>query len=608
MRLLLRACALLALGYAAQAAFATCVITVSPNPVISPVVIGSGAKFGFKATGSGCTGTVTWSASAGTVSPTTGTSTVFTAPTETQTTSVTITATVGSAHGSATATVTPAITNGFFGLDINQNNTVNGISSDPWPFTGSSAVTGVNFGVYRTLGSSIKWADLYDCTHNEYYFQEASNPVLTRLNDWLSQAATNGQQVMFTAYYTPSCLSSNPTDSSCAFSAQPGGCDLPSDVTTTDATWITFISDLVTYLNNNFSGYYQTNPIYLEVWNEPDVPSECNSSGGCTAANLAQMTADASVTAKAINSGIKVVSPPPTSVVPSNSPTGDCVNTTVKIAGFLKTYLGETVTESSTHYPVTNYVDIVGFHGYVAIPEPGNTDSGPPYPDPASGASCIGALITNVQSVASAYTSAPIFDTEGAWGTNSKSGDGFDPDTWIRDSSVPTREYSFTGIYYLVQASYTACTSTPCDNYMDGFSWYGWDFGTDGQFWNNSGSGAFTGAGIAYQNVYQWLDGASTLGPCTETTSGTNAGVWTCSFARPNGYFALAVFDTALCAPSEDFSCSEATSFTYTFPKTPAGTSYTEYRTLSGSTVSLSGDTTVSIGLEPILLDNNSSY
>jgi len=264
---------------------------------------------------------------------------------------------------------------------------------------------------------------------------------------------------------------------------------------------------------------------------------------------------------------------------------------------------------------IYNYADIIGFHGYVKIPALGTGA-----PDPAAGAACEKDLITSVQAAISGSTSKPIYDTEGSWGADSTGqGATYFANSWIRDLPTPNaaqvqaEEAAYTAIYYLIHASNTVCTppSTSC-NTMAGFSWYGWDFdnqappvaGSTGQFWDQY-SVAFTPAGIAYKNVYSWLQGplqgASPVAPCTVQLAGSSTaiGVWTCSFAGPGNSTALAVWDNSQTCIGG--TCTFNGTFTF-----PAGT-YTEWRDLLGNATQLpTGATSVSnaIGLQPILLDN----
>lgn len=532
------------------------------------------------------------------------------------------------------AGINPAIPASFFAMDVNQNSTVGtGNPNDPWPGTG--AASNVSFSTYRTLGSSIKWTDVYDCSGNgglgAYFFDEDPTDVNGHnlLYKW-AKLANPAQSIMFTAYYTPDCLvptSVQTTTGSayCAFHNQQGqngqgekyGCDLPNDVLVNqgnglDYDFTQFIQHVVTYLSDTTYFPVQWPTIYIEVWNEPNVHTECNpatntNAGNCTAPSLAQMTADANTTAKGINSHVKIISP----AVTANQPgSGDCTGTAETINNYLGTLLSATPSVASN-------ADIIGFHGYVAIPALSTAGSGKP--DPAAGAACENDLINNpvngVRYYVSQYTTTkPIYDTEGSWGADSSNG-VYLPNSWINGltqtssaQQVAAEQAGYAGAYYLIQASNTLCPSTDSTcNSMAGFSWYGWDFdnqGTDpgstGQFWDQwaAPSGALTPAGTAYTILYSWLNGASPAGPCSSST-GTAIGVWTCQFAGPGTSSALAVWDNSkTCVGTGSSPCTFST---YNF----SANTYTEWRDLYGdSPTQLNGATSVSIGLVPILLDN----
>ncbi|MGA7622260.1 MAG: hypothetical protein WCA91_01655, partial [Candidatus Acidiferrales bacterium] len=107
--------------------------------------------------------------------------------------------------------------------------------------------------------------------------------------------------------------------------------------------------------------------------------------------------------------------------------------------------------------------------------------------------------------------------------------------------------------------------------------WYAYD--SCGMLTNQPATQSLNAAGIGYGNVESWMAGATMSAPCA--ASGT---VWTCGLSRPNGYQALAVWNTA-------GSSSYIQNGTYT-----------KYQDLEGNTNSISGS--VSIGTEPILLTN----
>jgi len=96
-------------------------------------------------------------------------------------------ATLGTVTGSTSLNV--QIPASFFALSINQIN-------EAWPTTQN-----VQFMTLRTLGSSIKWADLETCEGGPL----PTNPCYdwSRLDTWFDKLQP-GQDVLFTLYATPS--------------------------------------------------------------------------------------------------------------------------------------------------------------------------------------------------------------------------------------------------------------------------------------------------------------------------------------------------------------------------------------------------------------------
>jgi hypothetical protein len=277
-----------------------------------------------------------------------------------------------------------AVSANFFGLDINSLNS-------PWP------TQYINFHVYRSLGSSIKWADINTASGTNGY-------TWTNFDKWMAKLQP-GQAVMFTAYATPSWASSrgvnsgNP-DYNCAFQSQngPGICDPPSDLSSGDNYWKNFITALLNHCT-------ATNvPLkYLEVWNEPNIDTEWNGK----AAQLVQMQEDAFNLVQSYNTAngtsIQVISPP---VTPSTSFT-------------VPNFFIEMVNNNPS---MLNYADIVGFHGYI-----GHTVSN---------------IDTMLDSVQQNSAGKLMYDTEGSWGQQS-------PLTDV------DQQRAFVGGYYLTQATFS---------------------------------------------------------------------------------------------------------------------------------------------------------
>jgi hypothetical protein len=120
-------------------------------------------------------------------------------------------------------------------------------------------------------------------------------------------------------------------------------------------------------------------------------------------------------------------------------------------------------------------------------------------------------------------------------------------------------------------------------NWSQGIARYYW-YAYDNTVWGQLGTGqTLNSAGIAYQQVSNWMVGASG-GTCSSASN-----VWTCNFTRtsPSGYQAKAVWYTA-----------GTTSYTV-----PPG--FTKERDLSGNTTTVSGGSVITIGSSPVLLETS---
>ena len=183
-------------------------------------------------------------------------------------------------------------------------------------------------------------------------------------------------------------------------------------------------------------------------------------------------------------------------------------------------------------------VDVISWHGY--------------WPDPEHVISEIGKLRTMMAKYG--ISSKPLWDTEGAW------------------TAVLTapQQAGFVARYYLAHASAGASR----------FYWYAWDSPTTGTMWD-----PITGLrpdAIAYQQVYDWIVGATMSSPCNMAINST----WTCTLTRPGGYQAVAVWNSA-----------------GTAGYAPA-TIYKSYKDLAGNVHPVQGS--VNVGYNPILLESQS--
>lgn len=270
---------------------------------------------------------------------------------------------------------------------------------------------------------------------------------------------------------------------------------------------------------------------YWELWNEPNVLSYANKKTWTTAQWI-RMAADARQIILGINPNAVIVSP-------------GIASGTSWLTNFLAAGGG-------------NYVDIIGFHGYSNPPE------------------SVLPLITSVQSAmgAGGVGSLPLWDTEASWGLDTAL-----PDLDMQAGSVAR--------LHLLQAA----------NGVSRFYWYGWDFNLRGTLWQpNTATGCTTPnnggyicpAGIAYAQTHSWMAGA-VLSGCS------NAGtIWTCTLARPGGYFAQVMWDS-----SQTCSNGICQTSSYTAPA-----QFIKYRDLNGATFSLTGQASVPLGAKPIILEN----
>jgi hypothetical protein len=188
----------------------------------------------------------------------------------------------------------------------------------------------------------------------------------------------------------------------------------------------------------------------------------------------------------------------------------------------------------------SKYIDIVGFHTYYTTT-----------------AEDIVPVVQCYQSVMSTYkiSSLPLWSTEGAWGT---------------DSELPGADdqAGFVARLYLLLWS----------NGVARHYWYDWNDDRTGTL--ESGGKANT-AGDAYAQVESWMVGRTMSTLCAEKSS-----IWTCGLTGSGGYEAQAVW-----APGGNKS--------YTAPD-----EYTSYLDLTGKKTTIKKGATVTVGVEPILLQN----
>jgi hypothetical protein len=183
-------------------------------------------------------------------------------------------------------------------------------------------------------------------------------------------------------------------------------------------------------------------------------------------------------------------------------------------------------------------IDVVSWHAY--------------WPDPEHVVSNVAKMRTMMNQFG--LSSKQLWDTEGAW----------------NNTQSLQQQAAFVARYYLLHGSLG----------LNRFYWYAWDSPSTGTMFI-PGSGERPDA-IAYQQVYNWMVGATITGPCSVASDST----WTCTLTRPNGYEALAVWNS-----------SGTVSYT-------PNSIYKSYKDLSGNTHTIQGS--IQVSTSPILMESHS--
>jgi uncharacterized repeat protein (TIGR01451 family) len=407
---------------------------------------------------------------------------------------------------------------------------VNDVPAAPWP-----ATLGVPFGSWRTLGVSVKWSDIELCdggpdpTNSCYAWSD--------LDTWVSQARAGGADVMYTIYSTPSWASPQPPDPFCVrgSSFPAGSCWPPADI---DAVPKSGLGDgtnkhFQDFMNAMMSHLGPGKVKYWEVWDEPSVARAWKG----TNAQLVRL-------AKDTNSIVKEQDPNALTATPPFVGNG----IRQPFAAYLNAGGGQ-------------YADLIDYHGYL---QTGTCPSNCPIPE--NEVLQINVLKGVLQTAG--QLGKPIFDTEGSWGNYVGTETITDPD----------QQVAFTGRYYFLHVS----------GNISKLYWYTWNNSQNGHFYD-VGNGTITPAGTAYEQIYNWLVGATLTGPCGNLNT-----QWFCSMTRPGSYVAEAIWDT-----NSSFLCSGGTCPTV---NVAVPTHYTQYRDLKGISTSITNQT-VPVGSKPILVE-----
>jgi hypothetical protein len=418
----------------------------------------------------------------------------------------------------------------FFALDLGP--------AHPWPTT-----LGVQFGIWRTLGTLTRWGTLQPTAPAG---GPTSNPDDASY-DWSNVDSTfpiaiqNGQQILYTAYYSPAWVSQNPT-SPCQVATyqNAGGCYPPTDVESGDNYWKSFLTAL--YNHTKANGWHID---YWECWNEPDIPNEW--SGSLTDLNI--MCNDLYSTIKALDPTAKFTTPAPTG--------GKAA------AKWLAQWFALPDSSATT-------ADIIAFHGYVCNNI--NTCSAASAEEVQT--SVLAPIHQSVSAV-SALSSKPLWDTEGS-------------DVVAHYAlSDPDQHAAFYARFTLLQQSAGIAT----------FSYWGWDFGNDVNLVDYPGddpsatSTVLNTAGLAWQQIHDWTLGSKYTSACA-ISSGS---IYTCGLTNESGVPTLIVWDSAPFSTCSNDVCGSA-SFT-------GAANFTQCTDLAGNacTNGISNGTVI-VGAKPVLL------
>jgi len=426
--------------------------------------------------------------------------------------------------------------NTFFALNMGP--------ATPWPDS-----LGVKFGIWRSLGGRMRWSDLQP-TKPSAPTSDPTDPSYNwkTLDTYFAAATSNGQQILFTAYYTPQWASQQP-DATCQENdtggQTAGGCYPPIDVETGDNYWKDFLTALYAHVKAN--GQHIST---YECWNEPDIASEYYSASPQALSDLNTMCVDLRATISALDSTAKFTTPAPTGGTNFGAQNG---------ITWMQTWI-------SNGY--ANSADIIAFHGYVCTKTSGCT---------ASSAELIAsAVVAPLQNMINTTAGTPNVSSKPLWDTEGSDDVGSEP------ISDPDLHAAFLARFSLLQQSAGVAT----------FAYWGWNFG-NGISLLDLTTNNLNPAGIAWQQLYTWTVGSTYTSGCAATT-GT---VYTCALNDSNGNPELIVWDSQNVNSCSNDICG-STSFTI-----PSGTSFTKCTDLAGNacTSGISGGA-VNVGAKPVLL------
>lgn len=296
----------------------------------------------------------------------------------------------------------------------------------------------------------------------------------------------------------------------------PGTCDAPNDLNTDGSGTNEHWKNYVTAVATHVAGRVK----YWEIWNEPQNNFYWNG----TFAQMVRLAADARQIILGIDPNAIILTPG----------TGLRYTATRWMANYFAAGGGQ-------------YADIIAVHGYVDGSCP-NT-----LPNTSVIPSRVQALRSMLQTFGQA--AKPLWVTEAGWGHTS----------WTCFSNQD-QQAGFVAQMYLLYWS----------SGVQRFYWYQWDNPDMGTLWANG----ILRPGIAYNQIANWMIGATMSSPCTIASDST----WTCGFTRAGGYQAVAIWNAA------------NTKYVTVPPQ------YGHYQDVYGNVYAIPTGGSVQVGYKPVLL------
>jgi hypothetical protein len=293
------------------------------------------------------------------------------------------------------------------------------------------------------------------------------------------------------------------------------------------STWDAYLTELIAHIG---PGAIQ----YWEIWNEPNISAFWDGDPKM----LVTMAADAKSIIKSVD---------PKAIILSPGYTGN-YETQVECSGDTS-FCGSAWLGTWLALGGKSSIDAVSFHGYPQIAEA---------PEEIQGA--VDLIHATMQQ--NGVGALPLIDAESSWGTNDRLPAQADQTAWLARHLLLEQSMG-------VQSSF----------------WYAYDSPTWGTLW--SSTSGLNQVGDAYEQVAKWLTGTTLSQPCAALS--TDSTTFVCTYTRPNGYVAQAIWNTA---GAKSFAVSSQ---------------FVQYHDLTGAVQPIAGGM-VEISTTPILLESKSAF